>query len=130
MEMVAGGVILLAAAGAAGEWSGFSLAAVSSVRSWRSATSSSRARSSGSPRTSSCSARRRPPALSTYAYVNPLVAVFLGWLFAGEAVTVRTVLAAVVIVAAVALIIRHGARRTVAPAEENIVPLRAEGGRR
>jgi hypothetical protein len=45
-------------------------------------------------------------------------------------VTARTLIAAVVIVAAVALIIRHGARRTVAPAEENAAPLRAEGGRR
>ena len=41
---------------------------------------------------------------STYAYVNPVVAVFLGWLLAHEAVTQRTVLAAVVILAGVAII--------------------------
>jgi drug/metabolite transporter (DMT)-like permease len=45
--------------------------------------------------------------VSTYAYVNPVVAVFLGWLLAGEALTGRTVLAAAVIVAAVALIITY-----------------------
>ena len=71
-----------------------------------------------------------PARVSTYAYVNPVVAVFLGWLFAGEAVTARTLLATAVIVVSVSLIIRHGARRSVAPAEENVAPLRAEGGRR
>ena len=68
--------------------------------------------------------------VSTYAYVNPIVAVLLGWLLAGETVTPRTFLAATVIVSAVALIIRHGARRTVAPAEENVAPLVAQGGHR
>jgi drug/metabolite transporter (DMT)-like permease len=41
---------------------------------------------------------------STYAYVNPVVAVFLGWAFAGEQLTGRTWLAAAVIVAAVVII--------------------------
>ena len=43
--------------------------------------------------------------VSTYAYVNPVVAVFLGWLIAGETLTPRMLLAAAVIVAAVAVII-------------------------
>lgn len=45
-----------------------------------------------------------PARVSTYAYVNPVVAVFLGWLLLDETVTGRTLAAAVVIVAAVALI--------------------------
>ncbi len=45
---------------------------------------------------------------STYAYVNPIVAVFLGWALAGEALSPRIFLAAAVIVGAVALIIRAG----------------------
>lgn len=46
-----------------------------------------------------------PPArVATYAYVNPVIAVFLGWAFAGEPVTVRTMLAAGVILGAVILI--------------------------
>ncbi|HMA18975.1 MAG TPA: drug/metabolite exporter YedA [Thermoanaerobaculia bacterium] len=49
--------------------------------------------------------------VSTYAYVNPVVAVLLGWTFAGETMTLRTILAAAIIVVAVALIIRYGARR-------------------
>ncbi len=51
-----------------------------------------------------------PARVSTYAYVNPVVAVLLGWGFAGEAMTLRSLVAAAVIVGAVALIIRYGAR--------------------
>jgi drug/metabolite transporter (DMT)-like permease len=39
--------------------------------------------------------------VATYAYVNPVVAVLLGWLLAGEALTARIALAAAVIVAGV-----------------------------
>jgi drug/metabolite transporter (DMT)-like permease len=42
--------------------------------------------------------------VSTYAYVNPVVAVLLGWALAGEEVTSRTLLAAAVIIGAVAFI--------------------------
>jgi drug/metabolite transporter (DMT)-like permease len=45
-----------------------------------------------------------PARVSTYAYVNPVVAVLLGAAFAGEALTPRMVVAAVVIVSGVALI--------------------------
>lgn len=49
--------------------------------------------------------RVAPPVLvSTYAYVNPVVAVFLGWAFAGEPLTGGTLIAAAVILAGVALI--------------------------
>lgn len=49
--------------------------------------------------------RVAPPVLvSTYAYVNPVVAVFLGWAFAGEPLTAGTLIAAAVILAGVALI--------------------------
>ncbi len=46
--------------------------------------------------------------LSTYAYVNPIVAVVLGWAIAGEPLTARVALATAGIVGAVAWIIRHG----------------------
>jgi drug/metabolite transporter (DMT)-like permease len=45
-----------------------------------------------------------PAKVSTYAYVNPVVAVLLGWMLAGESLTSRTLVAAAVIVGAVALI--------------------------
>jgi drug/metabolite transporter (DMT)-like permease len=56
--------------------------------------------------------------IATYAYVNPVVAVFLGWLILDEPLTVRTIVASVVIVAAVALIVTARSRGTEAPREE------------
>jgi drug/metabolite transporter (DMT)-like permease len=49
------------------------------------------------------------PLLSTYAYVNPAVAVFLGWVFAGEHVGGRELAAGAVILSSVALLMlaRH-----------------------
>jgi drug/metabolite transporter (DMT)-like permease len=50
--------------------------------------------------------RAAPTSLvGTYAYVNPVIAVFLGWAFLNEAISGRTIVAAAVIVAGVALII-------------------------
>lgn len=53
----------------------------------------------------------RTSLVSTYAYVNPVVAVFLGWLLLDEAITLRMLLAGIVIVAAVAIIISTGGTR-------------------
>ncbi len=44
-------------------------------------------------------------AVATYAYVNPLVAVLLGWAFLGERITGQTLLAAALIIVAVVLIL-------------------------
>jgi drug/metabolite transporter (DMT)-like permease len=46
--------------------------------------------------------------VSTYAYVNPVVAVILGWAIVGEPLSSRVLIATAVIVGAVAIIIRHG----------------------
>ncbi len=45
-----------------------------------------------------------PARVSTYAYVNPIVAVFLGWLILSEPIDSRTIIASIIIVAAVAII--------------------------
>jgi len=45
-----------------------------------------------------------PARLGTYAYVNPIVAVLLGWAIAGETLTARTAFAAAIVICAVALI--------------------------
>jgi drug/metabolite transporter (DMT)-like permease len=105
IQMLAGGVLMLATGTLAGEWKSFDPAAVSAVSvgamlylivcgalvaftaySWL--------------------LRRVAPArAATYAYVNPLVAVFLGWALAGEQLTARTLLAASVITASVVIIV-------------------------
>ncbi|WP_161554645.1 EamA family transporter [Ereboglobus luteus] len=46
-----------------------------------------------------------PARVSTYAYVNPIVAVFLGWLILDEPVTLRTLAAAAIIILSVMIII-------------------------
>lgn len=43
---------------------------------------------------------------ATYAYVNPLVALFLGWLVLAEPVTVPTLVGGLVVVLAVAVVVR------------------------
>ena len=48
----------------------------------------------------------RPAAAGTYAYVNPVVALFLGWWLAGEAFTLPMLVGSVIIVAAVVLVQR------------------------
>ncbi len=45
-----------------------------------------------------------PSVVSTYAFVNPIVAVFLGWLLAGEKIGVNTFIAVLFIIAAVVII--------------------------
>jgi drug/metabolite transporter (DMT)-like permease len=46
-----------------------------------------------------------PAKVATYAYVNPIVAVLLGAAFAGESLTMRTLVAAPLIIGSVALVI-------------------------
>jgi len=53
-----------------------------------------------------------PAKVSTYAYVNPVVAVFLGWVLAGETVTTRTLGGAAVIIASVVMITTERRRAT------------------
>lgn len=58
---------------------------------------------------------------STYAYVNPVVAVFLGWALAGEPLTPQTLVATAIIVAAIVFITTRQAKRpqpAIAPASE------------
>jgi drug/metabolite transporter (DMT)-like permease len=104
MEMIAGGVICLIVAALAGELQGFSVAQVSAraALAWLflvvfgslvaftayiwllGVTSIAK--------------------VGTYAYVNPIVAVILGWAVLREPITVRTVIAAIVILIGVALV--------------------------
>jgi len=57
-----------------------------------------------------------PARVGSYAYVNPVVAVFLGWALAAEPVTPRTIVAAAIILTGVVLIVRHRAAK--APPDE------------
>ena len=62
--------------------------------------------------------------VSTYAYVNPGVAVLLGWLFAGEAVGGRELAAGAVILASVGMLVfaRHPPQAEAEPLPETVGP--------
>jgi drug/metabolite transporter (DMT)-like permease len=49
-----------------------------------------------------------PAVVATYAYVNPVIAVILGWLILGEGFTGQMLLGAGVVVGSVALITSQG----------------------
>lgn len=63
-----------------------------------------------------------PAAVSTYAFVNPVVAVLLGWAIAHEQVSSRTVVAAAVIVGSVALITWATTRKAAPPPAAGALP--------
>jgi len=58
-----------------------------------------------------------PARAATYAYVNPMVAVFLGWLLASEPFTPKVLIAGAVIVSSVVLITTYGADESQQPAQ-------------
>ena len=104
MQMLAGGSLLVVLGTIIGEWTTLDLAAIS-ANSWIALiyliffgaivgfTSYSWLLKNASP-----------AAVSTYAYVNPAIAVFLGWAIAGESLTGQMLVGAAIIVASVALI--------------------------
>jgi drug/metabolite transporter (DMT)-like permease len=100
-QMVAGGLALLAASGARhealpAEVSGRSLAALAYLTVFGSIVAFSAY--------AFLLARTRPVVATSYAYVNPLVAMLLGATAGGEAIAADTLVAALTIVGAVALI--------------------------
>jgi drug/metabolite transporter (DMT)-like permease len=66
-----------------------------------------------------------PSRVATHAYVNPVVAVVLGWAVAGEALTARMLVAAGLIVAAVVLITSGQQRVTIGDASHPSLPVEA-----
>ena len=103
MEMLAGGVALMLVAIVLGEWSSFDVAMVSR----RSALALAYLTVIGSSAFVAYVWLLRvapTPLVATYAYVNPLVAVLLGYFLAQEPMTLRTLLAATLIIGSVVLV--------------------------
>lgn len=104
MQMLAGGLLLAIAGGASGEWQGFhpSLAPASSW--WALAYLVFFGSLIGFTAYSWLVRTTAPTLVATYAFVNPLVAVFLGWLVVGEPVGWRTLAAGALVVLSVILV--------------------------
>jgi drug/metabolite transporter (DMT)-like permease len=66
------------------------------------------------------------PKVATYAYVNPVVAVFLGWLVLSERVDVYIAAGSAVIIAAVALVNSSKIHKAAAPAEPELPACEAQ----
>lgn len=110
LSLLAGSVQLLMAGTLTGEYRGFSLASVS-LRSWLSlgyliVFGSIVAFTSYNWLMEHYS----PTLVATHTFINPIVAVLLGWLLGGEAVTLTVLLSAAMVVAAVMLVERAMAR--------------------
>ncbi len=110
LQMLWGGAFLLAAGGLSGEWSAWDPAATTA----RSALALAYLVVFGSLVAFAAYVWllqvSTPARVATYAYVNPVVALLLGWAFAGEPLTLRTLGAAAVILSAVVLLNLAGRR--------------------
>jgi drug/metabolite transporter (DMT)-like permease len=107
MQMLAGGVLLTLTGTSLGEWSHVNILAISqrSILAWLYLTIFG---SLIAFTAYSWLARVAPPSrVSTYAYVNPAIAVLLGWLLKNEPISKRTLIAGVLLVSAVVLITKY-----------------------
>ena len=104
LQMVAGGTILLMVGLVMGEGNGFSWANISVRSVWAFAYLTLVGSLVGFTAYSWLLKHTTPARLSTYAYVNPVIAVLLGWALGGETLTPRIVWAAAIIVIGVIII--------------------------
>lgn len=104
MQMFAGGLLLTAVGFIGGEWQAFSFSQVT-AKSWAAL---AYLIVFGAMIGFTCYLwlLKNAPAelVATYAYVNPVVAVFLGWALASEPITMQTLIASGVIIFSVVLI--------------------------
>jgi len=104
LQMIAGGALMLLAGTLFGEWARVDVARISARSLW----GMGYLVLFGSILAYNCYIwvlkHADPVWVSTYAFVNPLVAVFLGWLLANEQLTTRSVWATAIILLAVVII--------------------------
>jgi drug/metabolite transporter (DMT)-like permease len=119
-EMLAGGLFLIVTAGALGEFRSFHPSSVSR-EAWLSL---AYLIVPGSIIAYTAYvwliARESPTKVGTYAYVNPVVAVLIGYLWGGEGLGVRTILGTVFVLISVVVITTMGAKKPapIVPVEE------------
>jgi drug/metabolite transporter (DMT)-like permease len=106
LSLLAGSVQLLLVGTALGEYRGFSFASVS-LRSWLALGYLVIFGSVVAFTAYNWLLEHYSPTLvATHTYVNPIVAILFGWLFAGEAVTFNVLLSAALVIGAVMLVDR------------------------
>jgi len=115
MSLISGGSMLLLVSGIFGEWGRVSYAAISPRSVWALAYLIVFGSIASFTAYNWLMERYSPTLVATHTYVNPVVAVLLGWWLAGEKVTLNMGVAAAMILAAILLVERGG--RVLAPAE-------------
>lgn len=104
MQMLSGGAVLMLTGSVRGEWSTFTLVNVS-TNSWLGLGYLIVFGSLiGFTAYSWLLKNAQPSMVATYAYVNPVIAVILGWLIAGETITGQILMGAGLVVASVVLV--------------------------
>ena len=111
-QMLAGGAILIVAATVTGEWSRLDLASISGRSLWALIYLAVFGSIVAHSAYVYLLRVQTAAAVSTYAFVNPVIALALGWL-AGEALGSRALVGATLVASAVVLI--HWARRQPVP---------------
>ena len=104
MEMVGGGMLLLVVGTLAGEFSHLDIHSISNASAFGLLYLITFGSLLGFTSYIWLLDKVSPARLGTYAYVNPIVAVLLGWAIAGERLSIRTGVAAAIVICAVALI--------------------------
>ena len=109
MKMLTGGLLLLLAGTVAGEWSRLDVGAISAKSWFALGYLIIFGALIGFTAYIWLLKNTTLPRASTYAYVNPIVAVLLGWTLASEPMNGRVIAAAAVIVAGVVIVVRSHA---------------------
>jgi drug/metabolite transporter (DMT)-like permease len=111
-QMLAGGVMLAIISAMRGEWSGFSFAAISASAWIACAYLAIVGSIIGFTAYVWLIHRESPTRVGTYAYVNPLVAILIGYFLGGESLGLRTVLGTICVLASVVVITRLDSPKT------------------
>ena len=123
LQMLSGGAVLIIVGTLAGEWSTLDLSSVSLNSLLAFAYLITLGAIVAYTAYSWLLRNASPAALSTYAYVNPAIAVVLGWAIAGETLTGQMLIGAGIIVASVALITMNKTKRSAPEPDAEVTTL-------
>jgi drug/metabolite transporter (DMT)-like permease len=124
MQMIGGGGLLLLVGLIGGQADGFSIARVSPASAWSMVFLTLIGSLVGFTCYVYLLGVTTPTRVATYAYVNPIIALFVGWMVGGEHPSTLSLIASGVVIAAVATVISSKEKALAEPSARNAVPLR------
>jgi drug/metabolite transporter (DMT)-like permease len=124
MQMIGGGGLLLVAGMVSGQGNGFRLSQVSSASLWSMVFLTLIGSLVGFTCYVYLLSVSTPTRVATYAYVNPIIALFLGWIIGGEHPSTLSLIASGVVIASVATVI-SSKEKAAAERSARSVPMRS-----